>query len=123
MIQLKGVKISFGEEPLLKNITFSVGPGERIGLLGPGGCGKTTILKILLGLLIPDEGTVTMMGHDVVAMKSDTERRQVLRKVGMAFQQGALFDFMTVRENLFFAMEHMTDFSKEEMDRRVKMLL
>lgn len=66
MIQLKGVKISFGEEPLLKNITFSVGPGERIGLLGPGGCGKTTILKILLGLLIPDEGTVTMMGHDVV---------------------------------------------------------
>jgi phospholipid/cholesterol/gamma-HCH transport system ATP-binding protein len=123
VIELKGVRISFGDEPLLKDITFSVGPGERIGLLGPGGCGKTTILKILLGLLTPDEGTVKMMGHDVVAMKSDTERRQVLRKVGMAFQQGALFDFMTVRENLFFAMEHMTDFSKEEMDRRVKMLL
>ena len=123
MIQLTGVKKSFGAEELLKDITFSVEPGERISLLGPGGCGKTTILKIILGLLPPDEGSVNIMGRDVVSMTSDTERRQILRKVGMAFQQGALFDFMTVRENLFFAMEHMTDFSTEEMDKRVKSLL
>lgn len=123
MISLKGVQKSFGSEELLKDISFSVGPGERISLLGPGGCGKTTILKLILGLLMPDSGTVELMGKDMVSMSSDTERRQVLRKVGMAFQQGALFDFMTVRENLFFAMEHMTDFSREEMDRRVKDLL
>ena len=123
MIELVGVKKSFGSEELLKDISFSVEPGERISLLGPGGCGKTTILKIILGLMAPDAGSVTIMGRDVVSMSSDTERRQVLRKVGMAFQQGALFDFMTVRDNLLFAMEHMTDFSSEEMDRRVKSLL
>jgi phospholipid/cholesterol/gamma-HCH transport system ATP-binding protein len=123
VIQLKGVKKTFGNEELLKDISFSVVPGERISLLGPGGCGKTTIFKIILGLLTPDSGVVELMGHDIGAMTSDTERRHVLRKVGMAFQQGALFDFMTVRENLFFAMEHMTDFSAEEMDRRVKDLL
>lgn len=123
MIRLEGVKKSFGDEELLRDISFAVSPGERISLLGPGGCGKTTILKIILGLLPSDGGIVELMGRDIGAMKSDTERRQVLRKVGMAFQQGALFDFMTVRENLFFAMEHMTDFSAEEMDRRVKELL
>lgn len=123
MIQVKGVQKSFGAEKLLHDISFSVEPGERISLLGPGGCGKTTILKIILGLLAPDAGTVELMGHDIGAMSSDTERRQVLRRVGMAFQQGALFDFMTVRDNLFFAMEHMTDFSAAEMDRRVKELL
>jgi phospholipid/cholesterol/gamma-HCH transport system ATP-binding protein len=123
LIELKGVKKSFGDEELLKDISFSVEPGERISLLGPGGCGKTTILKIILGLLPPDDGTVSVMGRDVVSMTSDTEKRQVLRKIGMAFQQGALFDFMTVRQNLFFAMEHMTDFSLAEMNRRVKTLL
>jgi phospholipid/cholesterol/gamma-HCH transport system ATP-binding protein len=123
VISLKGVKKSFGSDVLLEDISFTVEPGERISLLGPGGCGKTTILKIILGLLNPDGGSVELMGKDMLAMSSDTERRQVLRKVGMAFQQGALFDFMTVRENLFFAMEHMTDFSAEEMDRRVKELL
>ncbi len=123
VIHLKGVKVAFGDEPLLKDITFSVSPGERISLLGPGGCGKTTILKMILGLVLPDEGSIELIGHNIGTMTSDTERRQVLRRVGMAFQQGALFDFMTVRENLFFAMEHMTEFSQLEMDRRVKYLL
>ena len=123
MIHLKGVKVAFGDEPLLKDITFSVSPGERISLLGPGGCGKTTILKMILGLLVPDAGSIELMGHNIVTMTSDTEKRKVLRRVGMAFQQGALFDFMTVRDNLFFAMEHMTEFTKIEMDRRVKFLL
>jgi phospholipid/cholesterol/gamma-HCH transport system ATP-binding protein len=123
VIELRNVRKSFGTEELLKDISFSVKAGERISLLGPGGCGKTTVLKLILGLLAPDSGAISLMGRDVAAMKSDTERRQVLKKVGMAFQQGALFDFMTVRDNLFFAMEHMTEFSPAEMDQRVKALL
>jgi phospholipid/cholesterol/gamma-HCH transport system ATP-binding protein len=123
VIELKNVSKTFNGEPLLKDISFSVKPGERISLLGPGGCGKTTVLKLILGLLTPDGGTISLMGRDVAAMKSDTERRQVLKKVGMAFQQGALFDFMTVRDNLIFAMENMTGFTVSEMDQRVKSLL
>jgi len=114
---------SFADKPLLQDISFEVAPGERISLLGPGGCGKTTLLKLILGLLEPDSGDITLMGKDIGTASSDSSRREILRKVGMAFQQGALFDFMTVRENLFFAMENMTDFAKDEMERRVKHFL
>jgi phospholipid/cholesterol/gamma-HCH transport system ATP-binding protein len=123
VIKFDHVAKSFGDHHLLKDVTFAVAPGERIALLGPGGSGKTTILKLVLGLLNPDQGEITLMGRSMGTMKSDRERREILQKVGMAFQQGALFDFMTVRENLFFAMEHMTTFSPEEMDRRVKEFL
>ena len=109
MISLKGVKMSFGGSTLLKDISFSVAKGERISLIGPGGCGKSTILKILLGSgSARRRGSVRLMDTDMVAA-TDREKQATLRKVGMAFQQGALFDFMTVRENLIFAMENMTE--------------
>ena len=76
MIQLKGVKKSFGGEELLKDITFSVEPGERISLLGPGGCGKTTILKIILGLLTPPVGLIL----NVVAVIGRTDVSSVFRE-------------------------------------------
>lgn len=123
MIKLQNVSKSFADKELLKEISFEVAAGERISLLGPGGCGKTTLLKLILGLLEPDSGEVMLMDQNMGALTSDQNRRQILKKVGMAFQQGALFDFMTVRENLFFAMEHMTEFSHEEMERRVKHFL
>jgi phospholipid/cholesterol/gamma-HCH transport system ATP-binding protein len=122
MIELQAVEIAFEGVPLLKDISFTVGPGERVSLIGPGGCGKSTILKILLGLLKPDAGEVRLLGMDMARSK-EVDRLQVLRKVGMAFQQGALFDFMTVRDNLLFAMSHMTSMSEEEMASRVDELL
>jgi phospholipid/cholesterol/gamma-HCH transport system ATP-binding protein len=122
VISLSGVKMSFGASTLLNDITFSVAKGERVSLIGPGGCGKSTILKILLGLLKPDAGEVRLMETDMVAA-TDRVKQQTLRSVGMAFQQGALFDFMTVRENLIFAMENMTDMDFGAMDERLKELL
>lgn len=122
MISMRGVRMSFNGVTLLDDITFDIDQGERVSLIGPGGCGKSTILKILLGLLKPDAGEVRLMDTDMVNASED-ERQVVLRKVGMAFQQGALFDFMTVRENLIFAMENMTDMNMAAMDQRLKDLL
>lgn len=122
MISMRGVKMSFGGVNLLSDISFSVAKGERISLIGPGGCGKSTILKILLGLMKPDAGEVRLMDVDMTSAKEE-EKQVVLRKVGMAFQQGALFDFMTVRENLIFAMENMTELDVNAMDARLKKLL
>jgi phospholipid/cholesterol/gamma-HCH transport system ATP-binding protein len=122
VISLQGVKKTFAGVTLLKDVTFSVQAGERVSLVGPGGCGKSTILKILLGLMPPDEGQVRLMDTDMIA-SPERERQVTLRKVGMAFQQGALFDFMTVRENLVFAMENMTDLSPQQMGDRIKELL
>lgn len=114
--------MSFGGVSLLEDITFSIAKGERVSLIGPGGSGKSTILKILLGLLPPDAGEVQLLGSDMTAVKEE-ERQKTLRQVGMAFQQGALFDFMTVRENLLFAMENMTELDVSAMDKRLKELL
>lgn len=122
MISLNAVSKSFEDLEILRSISFRIDEGERASLLGPGGCGKSTILKILLGLVPPDAGEVTLFDTDM-AKASESEKLKVLKRVGMAFQQGALFDDMTVQENLFFAMEHMTDFSDEKMTERSETLM
>ena len=122
MISLSHVAKSFGEINVLEDVTFTLKAGDRASLLGPGGCGKSTILKMLLGLVKPDRGHVMLMGTEMVKA-TDDEKQKVLRKVGMAFQQGALFDFMTVKDNLAFAMEHMTDLAPEAMEERIRTLL
>lgn len=119
---LEAVSKSYDKIPVLKNISFDVKPGERVSLLGPGGCGKSTILKILLGLTDPDGGHVQLMTRNMVTA-NEREKQLTLRKVGMAFQQGGLFDFMTVEENLLFAMENMTELSRKEMSERIELLL
>ena len=107
---------------ILDDVSFEVKPGERLSVIGPGGCGKTTLLKVLLGLEKPERGSAFLYETDM-SLADEAEKEKTLRKVGMAFQQGALFDFMTVQENLFFAMEHMTTKNPEEMDRTLKTLL
>ncbi len=107
--------------PLFKGLSFSMTKGERVSIIGPGGCGKTTLLKILLGLEPFDNGVVELLGHDMKILGG--KESSTLKKIGMAFQQGALFDFMTVRENIIFAMEHLTSYTKKEMEDRVIKLL
>ncbi len=119
-----------GGMEVLKGVSFELQPGERVSLLGPGGCGKSTVLKIAVGLISPDKtpageiprGSVTLGNIDMFH-GAKVDRRRVLRQVGMAFQQGALFDFMTVRENLLFAMENMTELTPAEMEKVLKGLL
>ena len=122
MIDLQAISKSYDKTPVLRNISFQVAAGERVSLLGPGGCGKSTILKILLGLTPPDQGEVRLLGCDM-AHGEDKDKLTTLKKVGMAFQQGALFDFMTVEENLLFAMEHMTYLSAQQMSDQIEKLL
>ena len=122
MMTLDAVSKSYDKTPVLKNISFHIKPGERVSLLGPGGCGKSTILKILVGLTLPDSGEVMLMTRDMAKAK-ERDKQLTLRKVGMAFQQGGLFDFMTVEENLLFAMEHMTDMTSSQMSEKIDALL
>ena len=122
MISLHNVKKHFGDVTILNDISFEIAGGEKVSLLGPGGCGKTTVLKIILGLEPPSAGQVALRNTDMVQSNTD-ERQKTLTKVGMAFQQGALFDYMTVEENLYFAMEHMTDFTREQMADKIRVLL
>ena len=122
MIEFQNVTKSFGDFKLLDNISFKVEAGEKVSLLGPGGSGKSTILKLLLGLEKPDSGVIRILDQDINHLK-DREIQSLLKKVGMAFQQGALFDSMTVEENLLFAMDNMTNYSSKQMQDVIDKLL
>ena len=122
MIEFLNVSKSFDGVTVLDDISFNVESGEKVSLIGPGASGKSTIIKLLLGIIGPDEGHISLLGTDMVKM-AEKHRLTTLKSVGMSFQQGALFDFMTVEENLNFAMRNMTNFSKKEMEHRVLSLL
>ena len=122
MIRLAEVEKSFHAQSILQGVDFEVAAGERVSLIGAGGCGKTLILKIILGLLPPDAGVVEVM-QVPVSDTDDPQWTEVLKQVGIAFQQGGLFDFMTVRQNLLFAMHRMTEFSRERMEEKITFLL
>ncbi len=122
MISLQNVQRGFNNIPVISDVCIEIAEGERVSIIGPGGCGKTTLLKVMLGILPAQEGQVSLMGVDLSRGKED-DRRRILRQVGMAFQQGALFDYMTVRENLIFAMENMTDLKPPQMEERIEKLL
>ncbi len=113
MIVCDRISKKFGDLVLFEDLSFTIQEGERVSLVGPGGSGKSTLLKMLLGLMAPDQGQASLDGKEVYRLKS-REQAEILSKVGMSFQQGGLFDFMTVAENLCFAMEHMTDLPASE---------
>lgn len=121
-IDAVGIQKSFGQHRVLDGVTFQIGAGETVGIVGRSGCGKSVLLKILIGLLKPEAGKVVVDGEDITRM---TERQllKVRRKFGMLFQGAALFDSMTVAENVGFALRRNGNFSEEEIRRRVAEVL
>lgn len=117
MIELKGVSKSFGA-PVLRDVTLSVPAGCLYGLIGPGAAGKSVLLKILTGLIRPDAGSVVIDGQDIFALP-DIELQRFRLKFGMLFQNNALFDHLTVFENIAFPIRRMMQLPEEEIRERV----
>ncbi len=103
MIDIRGVRVSFDENQVLKGLDVHVSRGETLVLLGPSGCGKSVTLKVLLGLLKPESGSVMVDGEELVGMSED-QLITVRKKMGMVFQGGALFDSLTVGENVGYKL-------------------
>ncbi|APJ04901.1 ABC transporter ATP-binding protein [Silvanigrella aquatica] len=119
IVSLHDIQVAFiKNKPVLQNLNLEIEKGTSLTILGPGGSGKSTLLKVILGIIKPQSGSVNVLNKEVNRLK-DAQRADLFKKMGMAFQQGALFDFMTVRENLLFAMENMTAFSKEDREKKV----
>lgn len=112
------VSISFDEKVVLDDISFELNRGETKMLLGVLGSGKSTILKMSIGLIKPDRGDIYLLGHHVNEMK-EAELFELRRKVGMVFQESALFDSLTVRENVGYRLIEEA-VNPEEIDRRVR---
>ena len=117
-IEFKNVSISFDEEQLLKNISFSLGHGERLVLIGPSGHGKSVLLKLIGGILKPTSGQILIKGKDLNVV-STSERQELLKSMGMLFQKNALFDSLTCSENIAFPLFEVTDLPMPEVAIRV----
>jgi len=122
IIVLDQVSLAFDEKVILREISFTLKTGHTKIFLGASGAGKSTILRLILGLLKPDGGRIFVNGERVDDMSEDDLMR-VRGDLGMVFQEGALFDSLTVRENVGYKLFEETDIPLEEVDRRVKEVL
>lgn len=120
-LQFDNVWLGFDEDPILRGLSFSVRPEETLILLGETGTGKTLTLKLAAGLLCPDQGTVYALGEDL-STKSEQELLQFRRQVGFVFQEGALFDSLTVGENVGYRLEE-DSISDDVIEPRVQEVL
>jgi len=118
-ISIRGLRKSFGDKHVLNGIDLDLHRGENMIVLGRSGSGKSVLIKIIIGLMKPDEGVVTVLGKNVhkIDKKGLTELRL---KIGFLFQHSALYDSMTVKENLEFPLvRNMKDMSQQEIDKAV----
>lgn len=118
MITIKDVRKTFGEKKVLNGLDLEIPEGETLVVMGRSGCGKSVLLKIIAGLLEVDSGEVWINGTEISDLNKK-ELNHIRRKVGMLFQSAALFDSMSVAENVAFMLDQHTNLSKEEMQKVV----
>jgi len=118
VVELDHVWLSF-DVPVLEDVSLVAREGETMAIVGESGTGKSTILKLILRLLVPDRGAVRIDGEDITSLTFD-EALMVRQKMGMVFQGAALFDSMTVFENVAYPLREHTDLGEEEIAERVR---
>ena len=118
MIEVKNLSKSFGEKGVLSDLNFSVAHGQSVAIVGKSGAGKSVLLKCLIGLVKPDEGTI-YVDNKLINSMSFGQLQEIRSNIGMVFQFGALFDSMTVGENISLALQKLTKLSSDEIKERV----
>ena len=119
IIEIKKLYKSFGKNEVLKGLDITVNKGESLVVLGRSGSGKSIAIKCLVGLIKADKGEINVLGTDITKI-NDIELNQIRTKIGFLFQNGALYDSMSVRQNLAFTLKHHTkDLDAEEVNRRI----
>ena len=119
MIKIKNVSKFFGEKAALKNINLEVATGETLAIIGGSGSGKSTLLRLMIGLIKPSEGEI-WIGDDEISRLDEDALTKIRLRMGMVFQYSALFDSMTVGDNVAFGLVEHTDFSEEKISEIVR---
>ena len=123
VIDIKNIKKSFGQQTVLTNISLQLFNGENLVILGKSGCGKSVLIKCIVSLLQPDSGSIKVFGKDVSALNND-ELSNLRQKIGFLFQSGALYDSMTVKQNLEFPLRRVKkNFTVKEIDDKINEVL
>ena len=121
-VRVEALSKSFGTQVVLKGISLEVGRGETVSVLGRSGTGKSVLLKLIIGLHKPDSGSIRVNGEEVTKLPLK-ELNEVRKKVGFLFQQAALYDSLTIKENVGFPLRRHSRMSDEESRKRVRELL
>jgi phospholipid/cholesterol/gamma-HCH transport system ATP-binding protein len=119
MIKIKNLYKSFGTKKVLEDISFDVHDGEILVIIGSSGTGKSILLKNIVGLIHPDSGSVFIDDIDITKCPSE-KLHQAQKKMGYVFQESALFDSLTIEENVAFGLHNLTNLSQSEIKERVK---
>jgi len=122
MVEFRHVHFCREDRPVIDGMSFSIGQGERVAVLGGSGAGKTTLLKLIMGLLRPDSGHIYVDRVDLTLLEEEMLRPYRMR-FSITFQEGALFDSLSVKENVAFYLREYTRMSEEQIDTRVRDLL
>src|SRR5580692_9199837 len=121
-VAVKGLRKSFGEQTVLDGIDFQLESGQVTCVLGRSGTGKSVLLRLMIGIEKPDAGSICLDGQDI-ATASENELNDARKKVGFLFQQSALYDSMTIEENVTFPLRRHTALSRAQRHDRVHELL
>jgi len=119
LVVFEDVVLAFEDTPVLNGISFRLSKGETKAIFGVAGSGKSTILKLTLGLLKPDSGRIYVLGEEIAERKEE-DLFELRRRIGMVFQESALFDSLTVRENVAFRLLEEGNVSEEEVEQPVR---
>src|SRR5437763_8563405 len=122
LVEVQDVRKSFGEQKVLDGISLSLDAGETISVLGRSGTGKSVLLKIMIGLQQADSGSVKMLGQEICQLDS-RQLADVRKSTGFLFQNAALYDSMTILDNVAFPLARHTDLSEEDRRSRARELL
>lgn len=122
MIEVKNIHKTFGDNHVLKDVSFKFESGKTNLVIGASGSGKTTLIKCMVGLHVPDSGNILFNGSSFDEMDKK-QKRDLRKEIGMLFQGGALFDYLTVQENISFPLNMFTNMSEEEKVERVNFCL
>lgn len=123
VISVKDLEVAYGETTILKDVTFSVKKGEILTILGASGCGKTTLLRAMTGLLAPVRGTIHVAGEEITGKDVEQALSRVRRQIGVLFQSGALLQSLTISENVVLPLDEFTDLPPELKRDIVRMKL
>jgi phospholipid/cholesterol/gamma-HCH transport system ATP-binding protein len=119
VIELQHVSLAFDDNPILEDVSLVANHGETVVVVGESGTGKSTMLKLILRLLVPDRGAVLIHGEDITDLSFE-EALEARQRMGMVFQGAALFDSMSVFENVAYPLREHTDMTEEEIEHRVR---
>ena len=122
LIELNGVDKSFGSQKVLRRLSLKINRAETLGILGMSGGGKSVLLQLIVGLLWPDNGEIRFKGRSLAEM-SESDLLEVRKRVSYVFQSGAVFDFLSVGENIAFPLREQGMASEKEINKRVEKLL